>query len=201
MVGFMLVPRDGDKVTLDCPSGLGTRCPTKCPLSAVCPVPGLTAETALVAPGWWRAPWKTSSVLGEVLVECPLKSACLGDNATALLQAAKSGVLRAAENNVSKQSAACAEGYMGVLCHNCAPGWGRDGPHGCVRCHSAPASNAIVALGGVAVIGTTAVLIALTIRGKGKPSSIKAGLGKIVLNHFQARARCAVRKLREILEK
>jgi hypothetical protein len=114
-------------------------------------------------PGYWR-PSNTSSNF----MRCPNPDVCLG--------------WVAPHWNPKGQ---CAEGYGGVLCAECAPGYSLSGLAKCGKCPEMTSNVVKLVLMLILIICLFAFMVRSTLNSASQPKNLTSIYMKILMNHFQ----------------
>ncbi|GIL85472.1 hypothetical protein Vretifemale_13977 [Volvox reticuliferus] len=145
-----------------------TTCDT-CPDNANCSLAGVPWAT-LPKPGYWHSGPRSPNILA-----CVHGDACESskkwprqDNMANYLKQLNQGTL--SYNLTAYYALQCAEGYDGIMCGRCQPGYGRRESGKCTRC----ASRALNALWYILCTSVNIFLIAITVRAQ-LPGSLKSG--------------------------
>ncbi len=113
-------------------------------------------------PGFWR-PSNTSSNF----MRCPNPDVCLGWIAPTW--------------NPMGQ---CTEGYGGVLCAECAPGYSLTGTAKCAKCPEMGSNIAKLAIMTLLLIGMFSFMVRSTLNSASQPKNLTSIYMKILMNHF-----------------
>jgi hypothetical protein len=113
--------------------------------------------------GYWRA-----SNITDVFYECSNLDACLGYVDTA-----------------SNLQGDCLEGYEGILCGKCKPGFNHVGDYECGKCPDEVFNTIRIVLFFVLVTLIVCVLVVFTIRGANNKRNILGVYNRVLVNHMQ----------------
>jgi hypothetical protein len=119
-------------------------------------------------PDWWR-----KSALTYTFVPCKIKNVCLGKDITLPMD----------EPGNAVGLCAIEEGYYGVLCSACLPGFKRSGVFECDRCQNI--EPYLIAIAFLLIIVGICILIKSTIDGAAKANNTHSVFNKILMNHMQ----------------
>ena len=145
-----------------------TACAT-CPDGAEC-----YGGSALIAQqGFWRFN-RNSSITFHA---CVMETACLG--ATEPSTTAADGRRRLADTSMER----CADGYSGIMCDTCEPGYAKTGSS-CASCYSTAVTMVIAVAASLLIVGVIGVMIRGNVKAKGR-GTLHVGFGKVLLGHFQ----------------
>ena len=132
----------------------------------VCPEGGVCRGGHLLKAlnSWWR-----SSNMSTMLTQCFEHAACRGapnsDTNLDIPEECNDPDDRdTCTGPLIEHNESCAPGYMGRLCHKCAPDWGRETFDSCMPCPPKESNTALMALGILAVIGMLVMFIIFTVR-------------------------------------
>lgn len=114
-------------------------------------------------PGYWR-----SSNTSSNFIQCLLPEACLG--------------MTAPDYNPTGE---CAEGYQGILCTDCQPGYSRTGDYECSLCPNRIWNVVRLGLIFLVVVALIVFLIRSTLTGAHDKRNVTSIYTKILMNHIQ----------------
>ncbi|CDW73676.1 UNKNOWN [Stylonychia lemnae] len=129
----------------------------------VCPPTAQCFGLSRVAPKkfYWR-----SSNISENIIKCPNQGACLG-------------------GSINDSIGTCADGYTGILCGNCLPGYKKSRPFLCSKCPTRTV-NTVQLIGLLVVAMIICILMVRSnIRTVEKEKPLYSVYMKIITNHFQ----------------
>ena len=156
------------------------KCET-CPEGAFCGGGGF--EDMLPLAGFYRLPWSELPVFQA----CPVPGACQGYSADALgVAGLGAGNSTAALRAQLAAGSACAEGYRGLFCQQCARGFTVDGQGLCQPC-AGQVEAALTLVAGVFALFVVIVYLVYTNlkRASSPKAKLRASLQKVLLGHIQ----------------